>query len=175
MKDLLSTLLLDLDVRPASPLQVAVVAADPVRAADLAARVALAGHEVVEAEVARIALADAGTPAGPEHRLLRMGVGTAVPSDLSPQQLDAALRAVAVGLRVSLLTPSEEKPPSLTPREAEILACLGEGLSNKAAARRLGISAHTVKFHLEAVFAKLGAVSRTDAVARGLRSGLLKL
>lgn len=175
MKDLLSAMLLDLEARPASPLPVAVAAADPVRAADLAARVALAGHVVVEDVDARVVLADAATPAGPEHRVLRIGLGAAVPADLSPPQLDAALRAVAVGLRVSLPSGNEEKPPSLTPREAEILACLGEGLSNKAAARRLGISAHTVKFHLEAVFAKLGATSRTDAVARGLRNGLLSL
>ena len=77
-----------------------------------------------------------------------------------------------MGLRVSLPT---EGTSALTPRELEILACLGEGLSNKAAARRLGISAHTVKFHLEAVFSKLGATSRTDAVARGLRGGLIVL
>lgn len=175
MKDMLSALLLDLEPRPALPLPVAVVAADPVRAADLAARAALAGHVVVEAAEARVVLADAGTPAGPEPFVLRIGPGAAVPADLSPQQLDAALRATAFGLRVTLPPATDEKPPSLTPREAEILACLGEGLSNKAAARRLGISAHTVKFHLEAVFAKLGATSRTDAVARGLRSGLLEL
>jgi DNA-binding NarL/FixJ family response regulator len=106
-----------------------------------------------------------------------MGPGGTVPSDLSPLQLDAALRAVALGLRVSLPLSDglEDVRPSLTPREQEILACLGEGLSNKAVARRLGISAHTVKFHLEAVFAKLGASSRADAVARGLRGGLIRL
>ncbi len=175
MKDTLSALLLDLDARPVSPLPIAVSAVDPVRAADLAARAALAGHVVVDPADAQVMLADATSPAGPEHRVLRVGLGTSVPADLTPHQLDAALRAVAVGLRVSLPAAPEEKPPSLTPREQEILACLGEGLSNKAAARRLGISAHTVKFHLEAVFNKLGATSRTDAVARGLRSGLLHL
>jgi DNA-binding CsgD family transcriptional regulator len=65
--------------------------------------------------------------------------------------------------------------PLLTPRELEILACLGEGMSNKAVARRLGISAHTVKFHLEAVFTKLGVTSRAEAVAKGLRRGLILL
>ncbi len=48
-------------------------------------------------------------------------------------------------------------------------------MSNKTVARRLGISAHTVKFHLEAVFAKLGATSRAEAVAKGLRRGLILL
>ena len=163
-----------------APLLVGVIAADPVRAADLAARVALAGHTVTEAGEADLMLADAGSLVAPEQAVLRMGPGGAVPADLSPSQLDAALRAVAVGLRVTLPAPAEgfeaaESRPLLTPRELEILDCLGEGLSNKAVARRLGISAHTVKFHLEAVFAKLGANSRADAVARGLRRGLILL
>ena len=175
MKDTLSALLLERD-SIAVPLSVAVMAADPVRAVDLAARAALAGHVVVEAGDAEVVLADAAVTLGPVRPLLRMGEGGMVPSDLSPRQLDAALRAVAAGLRVSLPDPADlETVPALTPREQEILGCLGEGLSNKAAARRLGISAHTVKFHLEAVFAKLGATSRTDAVARGLRGGLLLL
>ncbi len=63
----------------------------------------------------------------------------------------------------------------LTPREVEILAMVGEGASNKAVARRLGISAHTVKFHLEAVFRKLGAATRAEAVARGLRQRLIEM
>lgn len=172
MKDTLTALLLDRHPGPA-PLNVAVMAADPVRAADLSARVALAGHVVVPAEDADVVLADPETPLGPVRPLLRMGLGGMVPAGLSPTQLDAALRAVAAGLRVSL--PDAEPHAALTPREMEILGCLGEGLSNKAAARRLGISAHTVKFHLEAVFAKLGATGRTDAVARGLRGGLIDL
>ncbi len=65
--------------------------------------------------------------------------------------------------------------PLLTPREREILGLLGEGLSNKAMARRLGISVHTVKFHLEALFSKLDATSRAEAVAKGLRGGVIEL
>ena len=65
--------------------------------------------------------------------------------------------------------------PLLTPREVEILALLGDGASNKAVARRLGISAHTVKFHLEAVFRKLGVTTRAEAVARGLRARLIEM
>ena len=69
--------------------------------------------------------------------------------------------------------PPEHPRPLLTPRELEILAQVGEGLSNKSIARRLSISAHTVKYHLEAIFAKLGVRSRAEAVTRGLRHGLL--
>jgi two-component system, NarL family, nitrate/nitrite response regulator NarL len=69
----------------------------------------------------------------------------------------------------------DETPPPLTPREAEILTLVGEGMSNKAVARRLGISVHTVKFHLEALFAKLDATSRAEAVAKGLRGGILEI
>ena len=64
---------------------------------------------------------------------------------------------------------------SLTNRESEILVLLSEGLSNKAAARRLGISQHTVKFHVESLFRKLGAVSRADAVSKGLRQRLFEI
>lgn len=159
------------------PLMVGVAAADPVRAADLSARVALAGHMAVDLADAELVLADAESRVSADFAVLRMGIGGAVPLDMSPAQLDAALRAVSVGLRVSLPAADtfEDTRPLLTPREQEILACLGEGLSNKAVARRLGISAHTVKFHLEAVFSKLGASSRADAVARGLRGGLILL
>ncbi len=65
--------------------------------------------------------------------------------------------------------------PLLTPREREILGLIGEGLSNKAMARRLGISVHTVKFHLEALFTKLDATSRAEAVTKGLRGGVIEL
>jgi two-component system nitrate/nitrite response regulator NarL len=162
------------------PLMVAVAAADPVRAADLAARVALSGHTLAEPAEAELFLADTGSALPAEAPALRIGPGGSIPADLSPAQLDAALRATAVGLRVSLPTPQDgflaaEPRPLLTPRELEVLGRLGEGLSNKEVARRLGISAHTVKFHLEAIFEKLGATTRADAVARGLRGGLILL
>ncbi len=63
----------------------------------------------------------------------------------------------------------------LTPREQEVLQLLAEGLSNAAIALRLSISEHTVKFHVSAVCAKLGASNRTDAVRRGVRQGLITL
>ena len=117
-----------------------------------------------------------------------------LPREVSARQLDLAVRAVAAGLLVrgpglpasaSFGAPAgfgaapgfgaaEETPP-LTPRETEILTLVGEGMSNKAVARRLGISVHTVKFHLEALFAKLEATSRAEAVAKGLRGGFLEI
>jgi DNA-binding NarL/FixJ family response regulator len=61
---------------------------------------------------------------------------------------------------------ASEPDTLLTPRELEVLGAIGEGLTNKAIARRLGISLHTVKFHVESLFRKLGARTRTEALAR---------
>jgi DNA-binding NarL/FixJ family response regulator len=63
----------------------------------------------------------------------------------------------------------------LTPREHDVLSLVADGLRNRDIASRLGISEHTVKFHLAAVFGKLGASSRTDAVRRGFKLGLIDL
>ncbi|MDB5406098.1 MAG: transcriptional regulator, LuxR family [Rhodospirillales bacterium] len=63
----------------------------------------------------------------------------------------------------------------LTPRELEVLTLLAEGASNKAIARRLGISVHTVKFHVGQVLDKLDATGRTDAVAHAARLGVIHL
>jgi DNA-binding CsgD family transcriptional regulator len=63
----------------------------------------------------------------------------------------------------------------LTPRELEVLTLLAEGMSNKAIARRLGISVHTAKFHVAALIDKLDAVGRTDAVAQAARRGVIQL
>ncbi len=165
-------------------LLVAVASRDPVRRADLAARIALAGHHLAETMAeADVVLADDEADLSGDLPSLRLAAREdegALPASLSPAQLDAALRAVSVGLRVSLPAPAgfdadEPTRKLLTPRELEILACLGEGMSNKEVARKLGISAHTVKFHLEAVFAKLDATSRAEAVAKGLRRGLILL
>ena len=104
-----------------------------------------------------------------------------LPPDASPAQVAAALNAVAAGLIVrapadEAFRPLTEAPLSelLTPREVEVLQALGEGLSNKQVARRLDISLHTVKFYVEAVFRKLDAHSRAEAVAKGLRRRLIE-
>ena len=107
-----------------------------------------------------------------------------LPREVTGAQLDPALRAVAAGLlvgyragyrRMASVPPAMTPPPPLTPREAEILTLVGQGMSNKAVARQLGISVHTVKFHLEALFGKLDATSRAEAVAKGLRGGVIEL
>jgi len=104
-----------------------------------------------------------------------------LPAAAGERQVAAAVAAVAEGLVVRVPhmreTPgfAPRDPPAralLTPREVEVLALVGQGQSNKAIARRLGISAHTVKYHLEAIFAKLGVRSRAEAVTRGLRLGV---
>ncbi|HWQ12092.1 MAG TPA: response regulator transcription factor, partial [Roseiflexaceae bacterium] len=93
----------------------------------------------------------------------------------------AGLVALAPALAARLLTrpPAEALPDPgaepLTAREREVLDLVGQGLSNKLIARRLQISEHTVKFHLSSIFAKLGAASRTDAVNRAARQGLITL
>jgi len=63
----------------------------------------------------------------------------------------------------------------LTPREREVLALLADGASNKAIARRLGISVHTAKFHVGSLLDKLDASGRTDAVTHAARRGVIEL
>jgi DNA-binding NarL/FixJ family response regulator len=99
----------------------------------------------------------------------------------------SAVRVVAAG--GSLLAPpatsavlrrvrGESQPttaPSLTPRERLVLEHLARGLGNKQIAAQLGITERTVKFHVSAVFAKLGAANRTEAVTRAAQAGLIAL
>ncbi len=166
----------------ANRLRVAVQARDPVRVAALSALVAATGHVVAPEDQADLLLSDAPATGTLPVLVLSDAVQdnaiSVLPAAVRVPALDAAMRAVAAGLIVRAPVTAEGFGPAralLTPRELEILGCLGDGQSNKAVARRLGISQHTVKFHLEAVFAKLGANSRAEAVAKGLRSGLLEI
>src|SRR5262249_12146248 len=99
----------------------------------------------------------------------------------SSHQINEAIKSVAAGLLVfdGALIPQrqEENPPEeiLTPRESEVLRLLADGLSNREIATQLNISEHTIKFHIGSILGKLGASSRTEAVTRGLRSGLIDL
>ncbi|WP_431276056.1 response regulator transcription factor [Variovorax ureilyticus] len=70
---------------------------------------------------------------------------------------------------------SDDNDTTLTPRELEVLALMAEGASNKAIARRLGISVHTAKFHVGSLLDKLDATGRTDAVAQAVRQGVIHL
>ena len=124
---------------------------------------------------------------------LRSGVRAILPRDATSEEIGAAIQATATGLVVlhpdalhSLLFPMSsgevpEEPETdlsdhiLTPREIEVLRMMAEGLGNKEIASRLGISDHTIKFHISAMFAKLGASSRTKAVTIGIRQGLIML
>ncbi|MBP6016819.1 MAG: response regulator transcription factor [Candidatus Promineofilum sp.] len=115
----------------------------------------------------------------------RLGCRAVLSRQADEEQLAAALVAVAGGLAVfsPLLVESLQSPANpvevtlgdLTPRESEVLTLLAEGLTNKAIALRLTISEHTVKFHVNAILGKLGAQSRTDAVVRATRLGLIAL
>jgi DNA-binding CsgD family transcriptional regulator len=67
-----------------------------------------------------------------------------------------------------------EQDAALTPREVEVLSHMAEGASNKTIARRLGISVHTVKFHVGSLLDKLEASGRTDAVAHAARLGVIQ-
>jgi len=115
-----------------------------------------------------------------------------VPTDASSAQLQAAVLAAAQGLitipatlvehmleqraAVQLSDIDTASPDeALTTREREVLDLLSQGLPNKLIARRLQISEHTVKFHVSSIYTKLGATSRTDAVSRGVRRGLITL
>jgi len=121
---------------------------------------------------------------------LRSGVRAILPRDAKSEEIVAAIQAAATGLVTlhpdalhSLLLPlpsGEETDTDLsdrivTPREIEVLRMMAEGLSNKEIASRLGISDHTVKFHVSSIFAKLGASSRTGAVTIGIRQGLIMI
>lgn len=121
---------------------------------------------------------------------LSKGVRSLLPRSAAADEIIASVMAVAVGLVVlhpefaEELLPRNESSPralptspiqALTPREIEVLGMLALGLGNKIIAKRLGISEHTVKFHISSIFQKLNASSRTEAVTLGARLGLIML
>lgn len=120
--------------------------------------------------------------------VLQAGVRGVLSAEATAAELVAAIAAVAQGLTVlhpdlseALLAGVPPPLPPVTPqvaltaREVEVLTMLAEGLGNKAIARRLAISEHTVKFHIGSIFSKLQASSRTEAVILGARQGLILL
>ena len=92
---------------------------------------------------------------------------------LSREMLDALLAESPFNATASGKPGAED--PMLTPRELEVLGAIADGASNKMIARRLGISFHTVKFHVASILEKLDAESRTEAVAEAARRGLVML
>ena len=119
------------------------------------------------------------------------GIAAMLRAGAEPVLIAAAARLAAAGYRISegaadtsarppgeaAVDPDESdihaRPAHLSPREAEVLALLADGAPNKVIARRLGISVHTVKFHIAALLVKLGAANRTDAIATAMRQGLV--
>jgi DNA-binding NarL/FixJ family response regulator len=115
-------------------------------------------------------------------------VRAVLPRDSSAQEIAAALEAVTQDLvaitpevlETLLPTASEDREEEseylqepLTSRETEVLALLAEGAGNKEIATNLNISEHTAKFHVSSILSKLGAATRTEAVTRGYRLGLI--
>jgi DNA-binding NarL/FixJ family response regulator len=99
-----------------------------------------------------------------------------LPLAASPRQLRAAVHAVLAGLHAwsPQVAAFEELPGEpLTPRELEVLELLAKGLSNRDIAGVLGISAHTAKFHVAQILAKIGAATRAEAVRLSIQSGLI--
>ena len=122
--------------------------------------------------------------------LVRAGAKGVIVRDAPAERLSAASVAVASGLcaldEASLQNLMNAQPAAappviepdtstLTPREREVLELLAEGLSNKLVALRLDISEHTAKFHVNSILDKLEADTRTDAVVRAARRGLIAL
>ncbi|HEY0386273.1 MAG TPA: response regulator transcription factor [Pyrinomonadaceae bacterium] len=137
-----------------------------------------------------VLLADVPQSSRAAAEALRSGVRGLLPRQTTPAEIVAAIEAAAASLFVlhaetldALLAddpPIERIPPSgngqtLSPREVEVLGMIAEGLGNKTIAWRLGISEHTVKFHVGSIFTKLGATSRTEAVTLGIRQGLIMI
>ena len=165
----------------ADMLRVFVAVDDAAKRAAVSELVTVSGHALVVSPAdADIMLSEARGRSGEDHLAIALSrdehdPAGLLPSDADAQQIDAALRAVAAGLIVRAPNAAEpgfgaldegEGQKLLTPREIDVLHAIGDGLTNKAIARRLGISLHTVKFHVEAIFRKLGVSTRTGAIAK---------
>jgi DNA-binding NarL/FixJ family response regulator len=120
-------------------------------------------------------------PINPPGRTRSARVWGVLPTEASAEELNAAVHALSQGLIVgtpTLLLESENEPASqgpLTDRESEVLGLLAKGLANKQIAVSLGISEHTVKFHVSSIYTKLNVTNRTEAVREGLRGGWIAL
>jgi two-component system, NarL family, nitrate/nitrite response regulator NarL len=169
-------------------LRVAVMASNEAAQHRLAMLVAQCGHQLVDVAASPDAVLTDGAADGilPAATVAVCAFDGAfagrLPPEASAAQVDAALRAVATGLTVRAATPNarnfdplpEEPAVLLTPREIEVLSALVDGRTNKETARLLGISPHTVKFHIESLFRKLGVASRAEAVAKGMRQQIVE-
>jgi NarL family two-component system response regulator YdfI len=135
-----------------------------------------------------VVLIDEPSPDWTAHAL-RSRVKAILPRDSGMDEILTAIEAAHAGLVLldplvtenlasRIPTPSGQPLPTwdeLTPREVEVLRMLAEGLGNREMASRLGISDHTVKFHISSILDKLGASTRTEAVTMGIRMGIILL
>lgn len=142
--------------------------------------------DLAEAGATSIVLLTGISGARTISRLLKAGVRAILPRESDPDEIIAAIYAahsgqvllsaqVAESLAAVYGDQDLEDAPTeeITARESEVLRMLAEGLANKEIAARLGISEHTVKFHISSILDKLGASTRTEAVTMGIRRGLI--
>lgn len=149
----------------------------------------------VDGRAATVFLLDPGVH--PPAALLALGSTAWLPLDADADDVSAAACALVRGLTVispavlpnagatreravrreqhALTSTPATDEPHLTDRELEVLRALAEGLGNKHIGARLGISPSTVKYHLQAIFSKLGVRTRSEAVSYGLRRGIVPL
>lgn len=138
---------------------------------------------------AMVILSDAPDDGGAAD-VYRSGVRAVLPRQATAEEILVAIEAAALGFivlhddQLGALLPRHPvaarglpaaPAQALTPREVEVLTMLAEGLVNKQIAVRLGISEHTVKAHVAAIFGKLGVSTRTEAATLGARLGLIML
>ena len=123
--------------------------------------------------------------------IIEDGIPGLLLADATAEEIVAALHGVLAGLVVldsravaaileRRVVPTPSRSPdgeydALTRREHEVLQLIAQGLPNKTIAAELGISEHTVKFHVGSILAKLEASSRSEALARAARQGLIVL
>ena len=134
-----------------------------------------------------VSLIDKPDPAWAAHAI-RSGVKAILPRESGAEEILPAITAAYAGFvlldpavgtelaeRIRGRTQSDSLQENLTRREVEVLSMLAEGLGNREIADRLGVSGHTIKYHISSILDKLGASTRTEAVTTGLRMGLILL
>ena len=143
--------------RPRPRARVVVRARDPRLRSLIADRLAGLEEIAVQEDGARAP----GTPAYPADWAAARGADGGMDADVPGGfEADAVVEVLGAG-------------PDLTPREMEVLGLLADGLANKEIGARLGISAHTAKFHVESLLRKLDAANRAEAVREGIGRGLI--
>jgi DNA-binding NarL/FixJ family response regulator len=157
--------------------RIVIASASPLLAGGLVQALAeIAGWEVRIGELADDA--DAWVLAG-EELVVRgaRGASAQLSADACAPRLRAAVAAVLEGLSVREWPWQDQavEHEPLTPREIEVFELMAKGLSNREIGGVLGISAHTAKYHVAQILAKVGAATRAEAVHEGLRWGLIGL